>query len=374
MIHFAKMRATLCVLVGFVTWAAGATWAVGAARAAGAAPPTAVAVYWQPSGHPALGVEAGAAFARAVAGQGARLVDATAPEGAAPALAPRLAAGKAAYARFAFADAIAALDDLQRLVDALGGGELDARQLSELFLYRGLARLETAGAEAAWDDLVRAARLDPGRVVDPAQFPPRAVTAFKRAVEEATAVPRAALTVDVPEGATVRVDGQAAPAGVAVALGPHLVSVAAPGYERWAGVVSVASARERFTPPLRAQRPPDGDRLLALAGEPAPRRLILGALVIAPAGWRFDVSEVALPEGQAVADSVALGDVPTRYAVAALVDKVAPGPRAPTPLHRRWSTWIITGGAVVLLGLATTLFLTRDTTSPNVTGSVGSLK
>jgi len=367
MIHFAKMRATLCVLIVLVARA-------GLAAAAPSAAPATVAVYWQPAGHPPLGVEARAAFVRALERQGARLVDASAPEATAPALATRLEAGKAAYARFAFSDAIAALDDLQRLVDAQGGAELDARQLSELFLYRGLARLETAGAEAAWDDLVRAARLDPGRAIDPAQFPPRAVTAFKRAVEEATAVPRATLVVAAPDGALVRVDGQSAPVGVAVALGPHLVSVAAAGYERWTGVVSVASAREEFAPPLRAQRPPDGDRLLALAGEPTPRRLILGALVVVPAGWRFLVSEVSLPEGQVVGDSIALGDVPTRYAVEALVTKVAPGPSTPTPLHRRWSTWVITGGAVLLLGLGTTLFLTRDSTSPNVSGSVGPLK
>ena len=371
MIHFASMRATLCVLTVLV---ARPGLAAAAAPPPTGAPSVAVAVYWQPVGHPPLGAEARAAFVSAMGRQGARLVDATSSEAPAPALAARLASAEASYARFAFPEAIAALDDLQRLVDALGGADLDARQLSELFLYRGLARLETAGAGAAWDDLVRAARLDPGRALDPAQFPPGAVSAFKRAVEEATAAPRVALVVEAPDGAVVRVDGQSAPAGTPVALGPHLVSVAAAGYERWAGVVSVASARERFVPPLRAQRPPDGDRLLGLAGEPAPRRLILGALVVAPAGWRFAVSEVVLPEGQVVADAVALGAVPTRYAVEALVARVAPGPRAATPLNRRWSTWVITGGAVLLLSLGTTWLLTRDATSPNVTGSVGSLK
>ena len=134
------------------------------------------AVYWQPPDAAALGVDARAAFSAAVASMGARFVDATPAEHVVPSLVPALDAAKSAYARFAFRDAITALDTLQRDAHAAGGGDLDGRQLSEMFLYRGLAKLEgTSGDGAAWDDLVNAARLEPTRVLDPARFPPRAV-------------------------------------------------------------------------------------------------------------------------------------------------------------------------------------------------------
>ena len=345
---------------------------LGPVRAGRAADGPAVAVYWEPPGRPPLGAEARAAFVETMQRQGARVIDAVATAPKASPLAPALEAAKDAYARFAFPDAIARLDELQRLADARGGGELGGRQLSEIFLYRGLARLETAGAEAAWDDLVRAARLDPARVLDPARFPPRAASAFSRAVAEATAVPRAQLVVDAPAGAVVRVDGESA-AGGAVTLGPHFVSVTALGYEPWAGVVSVASAREHFPAPLRAYQAPEGDRLLALAGAPVPARLVLGALAIAPTGWRFTVSAVALPEGKVMTDSTPLREVPTRYAVQALVQAVAPGPAA-AGTRARWTTWAVAGGVVVLVSVVTTLLLTRDTYNPNVSGNVGTLK
>ena len=79
-------------------------------------------------------------------------------------------------------------------------------QLAEIFPYRGLARLETPAAENAWDDLVQAARLDPSRVLDSARFPPRVVTAYRRAATESAEAPRAELVLYVPSGAVVRID------------------------------------------------------------------------------------------------------------------------------------------------------------------------
>src|SRR5438132_5564518 len=102
-------------------------WAVAVAcvavRAAAAEPSGVVAVYWEPPGQPPPGASARAAFTEAVRPLGARLVDASAsPPPPPPSLRPLLETARADYGRFAFADAIARLDELQRMADARGGG------------------------------------------------------------------------------------------------------------------------------------------------------------------------------------------------------------------------------------------------------------
>jgi hypothetical protein len=101
----------------------------------------------------------------------------------------------------------------------------------------------------------------------------------------------------------------------------------------------------------------------------------VGALVASVStagGWRFVVSDMNLAEGKIVTDSVALRDVPSRYAIAALVRKVSPPPTTTPPPGRRWTYWVVAGGTAVLLAAATAFLVTRDTSSPNVSGSLGS--
>lgn len=335
--------------------------------AAAAPAETTVAVYWQPPEVAAIAGAVRVAFSDAAKAIGARVVDAGPTEPGTGSLVPALEAGKSAYARFAFRDALAALDALQRAADAAGGADLDGRQLSEIFLYRGLAKLETMSAEAAWDDLVNAARLEPTRVLDPARFPPRAVTAYKRAATEAALLPRAELILDVPPDAVVRLDGVRSPPAAALTLGQHFVSIAADGYERWAAVIPVAGAT-RFKPPIHLHRPPPVDKLVALAGRPEPHHLLVGALEKVPAGWSFTVRDITLSDGRSVSDSVTLGDVPTRAAVAGLVHRVRPPPAEP---RRRWTPWIIGACAAVLTASAIAIAATRET-PPNVSGDLGS--
>jgi hypothetical protein len=345
----------------------GLLW-LGTAAAAQAAEPGTVAIFWAPPANPPADSNARAAFADAARSLGARFIDATPPPASTPepSLVPSLEAAKAAYAKFAFPDAISRLNALERLVERSGGGDLDRRQLSEIFFYRGLAKLETA-AEDTWDDLVHAARLDPTRVVDPARFPPRAVSTFNRAAAEAAQAPRAELTLEVPEQSTIRIDGAAGSATSSVTLGPHLVSIAADAYEPWTGVVSVTNLRTRFSPPLRAHQPPQGDRLLALAGPSQPRRLLLGALERRASGWQFTLRDITLPDGRFVSDSITLGEVPTAAAVQALVHRVSP-----PPARRSWGVWAIAGGAILAIGASIAFALARDGASPNVTGDLGS--
>jgi hypothetical protein len=191
------------------------------------------------------------------------------------------------------------------------------------------------------------------------------VNAYNRAVAAAAQLARAELELAVPEGARVRVDGLPFEGAASVALGQHFGVVTAEGYEPWTAVLPVSSAHERVTPPLRPYRPPDGDRLLALAGDPRARRLILGALERAPSGWRFVVRDVSLPDGRFVSDAATLGEAPLGATIGSLVQRLAPATAMPTatavmtspaPSRRRWWIWAVSGGGVALaLAVAITL-------------------
>ncbi|MGZ3439310.1 MAG: hypothetical protein ACXVDD_07330 [Polyangia bacterium] len=348
-----------------------------AAPARAAATGGTVAVWWQPPGEVPPAARARAAFAAAAAERGAPLIDAVEPARHEPPLAPALDAALADYAAFRFSEALAKLDELARLADARGGGELDQRRLSEIYLYRGLARLEVGPAEAAWDDLVRAARLDPTRVIDPARFAPRVVAAYRRAVAEASQLPRAELELVVPEGAVVRFDGRVLAGGGTVAVGPHLVTVAAEGYEPWSGVVAVDGAHERFQPSLRRQEPPDADRLLALTRDRAPARILAGAVVRVGAGWRFVARELTPADGKIVSGSADLAEGPVAIAVERVVARLMPA-EAPSaaakPLYRRWWVWAAAGGVAAALAVVIPISVVYGTSSPQVGGAVGPLR
>src|SRR5438876_592496 len=83
----------------------------------------------------------------------------------------------------------------------------------------------------------RAALLDPGRVLDAAEFPPRAAAAYRRAAADAAQLPSATVEVHAPAGARMRIDGRDAVSlpSVTLTLGPHLGRVSADGYAPWAG-------------------------------------------------------------------------------------------------------------------------------------------
>ena len=260
--------------------------------------------------------------------------------------------------------------------------------LSDIFFYRWLCKSEAGHAEAAWDDLVRAARLDPTRVVDSALLPPRAVAAYKRAADDVARMPRVELRVEVPPNAqgdaTVRVDGAAAAGPITVTMGKHFVAVSAPGYEPWSGVVNAQNATERVAPPLRAWAPLDGDRALALAG--GSRRVIVGALTRGAGGWQFVVRDLA-PDGSMRSDAAALPpEAPARATVAALVTRTAAavpavtgatrgaltatGPNQPA---RRWWPWAVGGAAAAVVVVAVTLGVVFGTQSSSgtVSGDLG---
>lgn len=348
------------------------------ARATGGA----VAVFWQPTGDVPRAAAVRGAFAAAAARRGiSEIVDAVEPQTAEPSLAPALDAAVADYAGFRFADALAKLDELRRLADARGGGDLDARQLAELYLYRALSRLEVGPADAAWDDLVRAARLDPARVIDPARFAPRVVAAYRRAAAEATQQPRAELEISAPSGAIVRVDGRVLAGATSVAVGTHLAIISAAGYDRWAGLITVTGAHERLQPSLRRIEPPDGDRLLAMTRARAPARILLGAVVRADDGWRFVARLLATKDGNTVSGEALLDQAPVAATVERVLARLFPAEAAATtstkpPERHRWWIWVVAGGVAATLAVVLPIGIVYGTSSPSGTagGSVGSLR
>jgi hypothetical protein len=221
---------------------------------------------------------------------------------------------------------------------------------------------------------VRAARLDPTRVIDPARFPPRAVAAYRRAAVEAGERGRVQLEVTAPPGATLRLDGRVFDGNATVAVGAHFVAVAATGYEPWAAVVDVSGAHERLQPPLRAYQPPDGDHLVALTASRAPRRILAGALVRSERGWRFVARELTLPDGKTVSDAAALGDVPVAAAVEGTLTRIAPlaptmPPGGATPHKSRWWIWAAAGGLAATLAVVIPVAVVYSSSSPS--GVVG---
>jgi hypothetical protein len=291
---------------------------------------------------------------------------------------PKLEAARAQYVAFHFADVLAKLDELARLAEATGGGDLDSSQLSDMYLYRALSRLELGPPESAWDDLVRAARLDPARVLDPARFPPRAIAAWRRAAAEVAQVRRAEVEVVAPAGATVRIDGRVILGDANVLYGAHFVAVDAEGYEPWAAVVSVTGARERLKPPLRVSLPPDADRLVALTRAYAPQRIVSGAPVRSGDGWRFVGRELRLTDGTTLTEAAPLGGAPVAAVVNGVLGRLNPvEPPAPPKRPRlgRWWMWAA-GGVAAALAVAIPVGVVYGIPSPSGTigGSLGRLR
>jgi hypothetical protein len=330
------------------------------------APPPAFAVFWQPPGVPPEAIRARDAFARAITSRkGPQPVDRVAMRPQAIELRGRLAAAMQEYRAFKFAETAAACSELVRAVELAGGGDLDARALADVYLYRGLARLELGQATEAWDDVVRSVRIDATRLVDPAEMPPRAAAMFKRALGEVATAPHAQLEVRAPADAQVLVDGHATSGPAAVALGPHLVRIEAPGFEPWASVVAVTAAQQVLEPPLKAWTPPDPDSLVdaARAAGVVRGRVVLGAVRRKADGWRFLARVVDLPGGQTVSEEAMLGESAAEHTVGTVLAHVldpaiAPLRRDPTPpaespaWYKRWWVWAIVGGAATGFAIA----------------------
>ena len=166
---------------------------------------------------------------------GAAVIDRSPTATQVPATAATLKRGIEAYDALRYDDAWETLDEARALADRTGAAGLSQGQLADLFLYRGLVKIQQGELNAYWDELVTSVTIDPVRVLDPARFPPRVASELSRVHQALVDRKRATLAVDAPPGCTVLVDGAAASAvGSAQPLvGSHWVYVTCADRAPW---------------------------------------------------------------------------------------------------------------------------------------------
>lgn len=303
--------------------------------------------------------------------RGAPVVDLSPAAAPAPALAERVTRAITAYDAMRFGDALFELDQIVEAAAEHGARGLPRDALVDLFLYRGLARTETGDEAGAWSDFVRAATLDPARLLDPARFRPSAVKTFARAVEQVVARGTAPLTVTAPAGARVHIDGRPAGRGTvteALLPGDHFLWVehpAAPPVGRaftLSGPLAIDIPDQPSAPPgdselrRRAARLSAGPPLLvALRRDGGAAIVELRAIGRRGAVLRGAVRLAASPAASAGALEAAVSRELDRLSAAARAGRAATA--APPPAearrwyHSRW-LWVGVGAAAALLAVS----------------------
>ena len=158
-------------------------------------------------------MQVNAAVGDAAARNNAAYIDASRDLAALPDPKPLIKRGITAYGNLELEGAINSLTAAADLVDQTGAAGLDATTLADLFLYRALAYASPPRNDdpRSWDDFVTLAGVQPTRVLDPANFGPRAVDRFGQARAHVAALPRGKVTLAAPPGTrcTTRIDGTA---------------------------------------------------------------------------------------------------------------------------------------------------------------------
>jgi len=195
---------------------------------------------------------------------GAAVIDRSPSGVAVPATASILRRGIEAYDALRFDDAWATLDEARALADRTGAAGLTQSQLADLFLYRGLVKIQQGESSAYWDELVTSVTIDPVRVLDPARFPPRVASELARVHQAMASRKRATLAIDVAPGCTALLDGAAASAaGSAQPLvGSHWVYVTCPDRTPWGTRIELADDQRVVARNILVAPPTDDDVLI----------------------------------------------------------------------------------------------------------------
>lgn len=385
MTTYGPLRASVRALSLAVALAAGLAPLV-RARPAAAAPPSdrvapPVVFFWSSPGR-ALAETRGllSAVQTAAAASGARVLDLSPPAASPPDTAARVTRAVTAYDAMRFADAIAALDSAALAAAEHGAWGLSREALVDLFLYRALARTESGDEAGAWSDFVRAATIDPSRVLDPARFRPSAVKSFGRAVREVSARPPVTLTVRAPAGSRIHIDGRSSggdQASETLLPGEHYVWVERPEAAPFGRTVTLAAAASLVAPD-DAARQPDEAQLRRRAQRLAARTPLVVAL--SRQGGVDTVELRSLDPGGAVPrGALRLGPSPEanardlRQLVVAALGELAAAERDRTELtasspgaigerrwyHSRW-LWLGVGAAAALVAVSPFLLDSSD--------------
>jgi len=288
---------------------------------------------------------------------GAAVIDRSPTASAVPATAGILKRGIDAYDALRFDEAWGTLDEARALADRTGAAGLSQAQLADLFLYRGLVKIQLGELSAYWDELVTSVTIDPVRVLDPARFPPRVASELARVHDALVDRKRATLAVDAPAGCSVLIDGAAASAvGSAQPLvGSHWVYVACADHVPWGTRVEL-TGDQLVVARNPALAPPTDDELLIQARTVGARAFV-GVEIRSGVGTARLVGVDGRERDRR--SVVVAGDV-TRLA-AAVNALLAPAPTS----HWYESRWTWAAGAAVLAAailVPVTAALTQNTT------------
>lgn len=288
---------------------------------------------------------------------GAAVIDRSPAASAVPATASILKRGIDAYDALRFDEAWETFDEARALADRTGAAGLSQAQLADLFLYRGLVKIQQGELSAYWDELVTSVTIDPVRVLDPARFPPRVASELARVHEALRDRKRATLAVDAPAGCSVLIDGAAASAvGSAQPLvGSHWVSVACADHAPWGTRVEL-TGDQLVVARNAALAPPTDDELLIQARTVGARAFV-GVEIRSGVGTARLVGIDGRERDRR--NVVIAGDL-TRLA-AAVNDLLAPAPIS----HWYESRWAWAAGAAVVVAavvIPVTAALSQSTT------------
>jgi hypothetical protein len=318
--------------------------------AAWAAPAADVVVVWAP-GAKLAPIEDVARRA------GAAVIDRSPAASAIPATASTLKRGIDAYDALRFDEAWETLDEARALADRTGAAGLSQAQLADLFLYRGLVKIQQGELSAYWDELVTSVTIDPVRVLDPARFPPRVAGELARVHEALVDRKRATLAVDAPAGCSVLIDGAAASAvGTAQPLvGSHWVYVACADHAPWGTRVEL-TGDQLVVARNPALAPPTDDEVLIQARTVGARAFVAVEIRSGVGTARL----VGVDGRERDRRSVAITGDLTRLA-AAVNDLLVPPPTS----HWYESRWAWAAGAAALAAavlIPVTAAVTQNTT------------
>jgi hypothetical protein len=239
--------------------AAVAACSVARPSSAGAAPAADIVFVWAPGAKvaPIDGVARRA---------GAAVIDRSPTATALPATASTLRRGIEAYDALRFDEAWATFEEARVLVDRSGAAGLTQTQLADLFLYRGLVKIQNGELNGSWDELVTSVTIDPVRVLDPARFPPRVASDLARVHHSLADRKRATLAVDAPPGCNVLVDGVPASAvgSAQLLVGSHWVYVTCADRAAWGTRVEL-TGDQQVVARNAGLAPPTDDEILIQA-------------------------------------------------------------------------------------------------------------
>jgi len=303
----------------------GLALATATAGAQGATPSPTHPIYVQPEGAPATD-QARRSFEASIARlrmEPLQIAEAPAPERAH--FAPKLQAARALVAKLDFAAARPALETLVQEVIGAGAGDLEMPALADLYLTRAWARsgatfrgdlpLEPEARSEAYQDLLRAATLEPGRVLNEQQYPPALVADWKKAAAEAAQRPAGTLTVKGSASAIAYLDGgsgRPCPAAFEnTRFGEHVVRVEELTHAPWGTSVALTSPTAELDVPIRPVLTlTDAEagafarqmaKSFALVADPEVRhtQIVLGLRLVDRQGKRVDASTIALDRSAA---------------------------------------------------------------------------